>query len=168
MKIMAAKNLNEVSKLIVPLLDDNIVHDDISLESGFINAFTTDIDRPYLENYIFLLYKTVNSLQSLNMFCKFSDLDTVYNVQYFTINKEHYSLYTFTRTNSNNDIKNLLNGSGCISVQSKLNIYNFWKDVPSESYNYELFLPQFKFGTILNRITPERDYCHYKQEMPDN
>lgn len=39
---MVLKNLNDVSIYIVPLCDDNITWRDLTVESGFINAFTSD------------------------------------------------------------------------------------------------------------------------------
>lgn len=41
-KEMVLKNLNDVSIYIVPLLDDNLTWNDLTVESGYINAYTTD------------------------------------------------------------------------------------------------------------------------------
>ena len=38
---MVLKNLNDVSIYIVPLLDDNLTWNDLTVESGYINAYTT-------------------------------------------------------------------------------------------------------------------------------
>ena len=56
MKPMELKNYNLTTKLIIPLLDDNIVLEDVSEESGFVNAYTDDINKPFYDNHIFLLY----------------------------------------------------------------------------------------------------------------
>ena len=56
MKPMELKNYNLTTKLIIPLLDDNIVLEDVSEESGFINAFTDDINKPFYDNHIFFIF----------------------------------------------------------------------------------------------------------------
>lgn len=155
---MAAKNLNSVAKLIIPLLDDNITHNDISYESGFVNAYTEDKNRPYLEDYIFLLYdSSFNTIESLNRFLKFRQLDTLYSTRYIKIDKKHYTVYTFTKANNRSAINNIIQGSTA-PVNAKLEIYNFWKIVPSESYNYEIFLPQYRFGEFATATMAEEDY----------
>ena len=76
MNLMELRNLNDVSTYILPLIDDSITLDDISINSGFINAYTEDINRPYLEDKVFLLYDSkVNTAESMNRFRKFRDLD---------------------------------------------------------------------------------------------
>ena len=52
---MVLKNLNDVSIYIVPLMDDNLTWQDLTVESGFINAYTSDKNRPYLEDKVFLV-----------------------------------------------------------------------------------------------------------------
>lgn len=169
MKEMEQKSLNAVSKLIVPLLDNSIDADDLSIDSGFVNAYTDDINKPYLDNHIFLLYdSSVNTVRSMNRFRKFRNLDSLFTSRYVTINKKHYIIYVFSRVSKSNEIKNILNGSGCIPVTAKLDIYNFWKDVPFESYNYEIFLPHFGFCKKVQEELPEEDYYPYEQEKPDS
>lgn len=156
---MAAKNLNHVAKLIVPLLDDNIVHDDISYESGFVNAYIDDINRPYLEDFIFLLYdSSFNTIESLNRFLKFRQLDTLHSMRYIKINKQHYTVYVFSKVNNKAVINNIIQGSATTPATAKLDIYNFWKDVPSEGYNHEIFLPQYRFCHPIKATLAEEDY----------
>ena len=82
-------NLNDVSIYIVPLIDPNISLVDISVESGFVNAYTEDIDRPYLEDKVFMLYDTsVNTVESMNRYLKFSKLDTLHHIKYIKIDKK--------------------------------------------------------------------------------
>ena len=42
--------------MIIPLIDESFTTDDFSKEAGFIDAFDTDINKPYLDNHIFLMY----------------------------------------------------------------------------------------------------------------
>ena len=82
MKPTELKNYNLTTKLIVPLLDDNIVLEDVSEESGFVNAYTDDINKPFYDNHIFLLYKSVDTIESLRRFQKFNKLTTIHNIRY--------------------------------------------------------------------------------------
>ena len=43
-------------KLIIPLLDKSLTKEDISPEAGFVDAYNYDINRPALENCVFLMY----------------------------------------------------------------------------------------------------------------
>ena len=105
MNLMELRNLNDVSTYILPLIDDSITLDDISINSGFINAYTEDINRPYLEDKVFLLYDSkVNTAESMNRFRKFRDLDTLYNMKYIQINKHPYTVYCFSNPTYKKDI----------------------------------------------------------------
>lgn len=160
-----SKNLNDVSKFIVPLLDDNLTLEDISEESGFVNAFSTDKNRPYLEDKVFLLYKsTTNTVESLTRFRKFNSLDTIYNTRFITIKGEHYTVYAFNRVAYRKDIKNLLTGNSLVSLQAKLEISNFWKTLPTDDLNLRLFLPHYRFAENIEATVPEEDFYPYEQK----
>lgn len=74
---MILKNLNDVSIYIVPLCDNNITWRDLTVESGFINAFTIDKNRPFLEDKVFLVYdSSVNTAESLETHSKMCKLDS--------------------------------------------------------------------------------------------
>ena len=68
-----------LAKLIIPLLDDNITREDVSPNSGFVGIYTEDINKPYLDNHIFLLYDSeVNTIEAMNRHKKFKLLDDIY------------------------------------------------------------------------------------------
>lgn len=158
-----SKNLNDVSIFIVPLLDDNITQSDLSEESGFVNAYTNDINRPYLYDNIFLMYKSsANTIESMNRFKKFKQLDTIHNTIYITINGEHYIVYTFQKVKNRLDVKNLLIGSKCIDLNSKLYISNFWGCTTANDLTYRLFLPHYKLGDTIEATFPEEDFYPYE------
>ena len=116
MKPMELKNYNLTTKLIIPLLDDNILLEDVSEESGFVNAYTDDINKPFYDNHIFLLYKSVDTIESLRRFQKFNKLTTIHNIRYITINNEHYIVYTFVKINK--DINNILKCGQCFNPKN--------------------------------------------------
>lgn len=162
MKAMVSKDLNDVSVFITPLLNDKLTVKDLTVESGFINAYTSDINRPYLEDKIFLLYDSqINTKESLERFCKFKNLDTLHNIKYITINKHHYTVYCFSNPKYKKEINNLISIGKTNNLDTNLKIYNFWKDVPIPKLNERLFFPNCSFGESINAELPEEDYYDY-------
>ena len=158
MKPMESKNYNLTTKLIIPLLDDNITLEDVSEKSGFIGAYNYDINRPYLENHIFLMYKSIDTIECLNRYQKFNKLDTIYNKTYITIKGEHYIVYTFVKTN--NEINKILKCGQCFNPKNSLKINNFWKNIDNDMFQ-RLFAPQFEYSKKINDVLPEEDYYSY-------
>ena len=127
---MELKNLNDVSTYILPLVDDSITLDDVSTNSGFINAYTEDINRPYLEDKVFLLYDSkVNTVESMNRFRKFRDLDTLYNMKYIQINKHPYTVYCFSNPTNKKDISSLISIGKKIKTNESFKLIKFWNIV---------------------------------------
>lgn len=161
---MELKSLNDVSVYIVPLLDDNLTWVDLTLESGFINAFTTDINRPYLEDKVFLVYdSSVNTIESLTRFRKFSHLDTIYNIRYITINKKHYTVYCFSNPKYKKDIRCLQDIGKTYSSDAMLEINRFWNGVNVPELAMRLFYPNYRFGERIEAELPEEDYYSYEE-----
>mgnify|MGYP007054770753 CR=1 FL=1 len=154
-----------VTKLLIPLLDDNITKEDVSPNSGFVAAYTEDINRPYLDNHIFLLYDTeVNTIEAMNRYKKFRCLDTLYNYRYVIVNRKHYMIYTFTRVN-NKEITNIINTGLVSKHKDALNIYNFWKDL-DEDTTRRIFKLKYSNSIELIHSVPEEDYYPYEDKLP--
>lgn len=165
---MVLKNLNDVSIYIVPLLDDNLTWRDLTIESGFVNAYTSDINRPYLEDKVFLMYDSeVNTRESLERFCKFRGLDTLYNTRYITINKHHYTVYCFDNPNYKKDISNLQVNGKTYSAEAKREIATFWNNVPVPELANRLYYEHYRFGESISAQLPEEDYYPYEESPVD-
>lgn len=160
---MELKNLNDVSIYIVPLIDDNITQEDLTEESGFVNAFTTDKNRPSLEDKVFLLYDSkVNTVNSMNTHRKLSNLDTLHNTIYITIDKKHYTVYCINRIKYKKDIHNLISSGKTYSLDASLEINRFWNNVPVPELSMRLFYDFYRFGESISATLPEEDYYSYK------
>jgi len=149
---------NNLEYFIIPLLDDNIVYADISEASGFVGLYTEDINIPQLDNHIFLMYKSLNTNESLNRFIKFEHLDTILSRRYIIINNEHYIVYCFIKNpSSKTNIDNLLQGINQLSVNEKTSIYGFWN---SHAMTTELVKRLYVDETFIvpKLILPEEDY----------
>lgn len=162
MKEMVLKNYNLIAKLIVPLLDENIKLEDLSKESGFVNAYTEDINKPFYYNHIFLLYESVDTKESLERFQKFNKLKTIHNRRYVTINNKHYIVYTFIKINK--DINNILKCGQVFNPKNSLIINKFWKDLDSEMFQ-KCFHPRYELSEEIKDILPEEDYYPYEPQL---
>lgn len=161
-RIMELKNLNDVSIYIVPLCDDNITWRDLTVESGFVNAYTSDINRPYLEDKVFLVYdSSVNTRESVDRYCKFKKLDTIYNTTYITIEHKHYIVYCFSNLKYKKDINSLKSCGKAFSLTAKLEINKFWSNVPVPELALRLFYFDYRFGEPIEAELPEEDYYAY-------
>lgn len=90
--------MNLHHKLIFPLLDENLELEDISKESGFSGIFESDINRFWLDNHIFLLYKRTMDPQSLKTRKKLFKSPNLSGLWKIKIKGVLYTLFCFTRT----------------------------------------------------------------------
>lgn len=155
---MELNKLNDVSIYMVPLCDSNITWQDLTVEAGYVNAYTTDKNRPYLEDKVFLVYKSnVNTKESLERFIKFSHLETVHTIRYVKINKKHYTIYCFSNPKYIKDIKYLRNMGKPLTTKASLDIYKFWNNVPVPDLDDRLFSSYYKLGDFIEAEIPEED-----------
>lgn len=161
---MELKNLNDVSIYIAPLCNDNITWEDLTVESGFVNAFTSDKNRPYLEDKVFFVYdSSVNTKESLNRFLKFRQLGTIYNTHYITIKKKHYTVYCFSNPKYKKDIDRLRINGKTYNLKTALEINRFWNNVPVPELEERLFYNHYRFGESIEAEIPEEDYYSYME-----
>ncbi len=160
---MLLKGLNDVSIYIVPLMSDKLTWQDLTVESGFINAYTSDKNRPYLEDKIFLVYDSkVNTKESLERYTKFEHLETVYNKRYITINKHPYTVYCFSNPKYNKDISRLKSIGKLNSIATAKEILYFWNNVPVPELIERLYYPTYRIGESIEAELPEEDHYPYE------
>ena len=152
---MELKNYSDTASLIVPLIDEGICEEDLSEDAGFVDAFTYDKNRPYLDKHCFLMYKNTGTIQSLNTKKKLSSLPTYYNKRFVKIKGEHYTVFTFVILNK--DIEQLKKGCLFKDTKSQVRILNFWSTKSDDLAN-QVLLSNFRFGYPINNVLPEIDY----------
>ena len=158
MKVMEQKDYNDVTIYLLPLIDENITYRDISQDSGFVKAFNSDINRPYLENVIHLMYKPTITKQGLETFTKLNCLDTLYNTRNVIIDSVHYVIFSFTTTKNKKEIISLTSGKK-VNPKAVNEIYGFWKDIAmTTDFIYTLFYPNYNLGKKIFDELPEEDY----------
>lgn len=143
-------------KLIIPLLDDNISSEDISSETGFVDGYTTDKNKPGNEGCIFLMYDCDSKTpQAYNRDCKFRKSPFLKSSRIIRVDNHPYILYTFTVINK--DIKQFRKGLQWTSYDSFNKIVSFWN--PNEKDVFDALMWHWKPYEISNKSVPEEDYA---------
>lgn len=149
-------------KLIIPLLDKEITKEDLSLEAGFIDAYNYDINRPTLENCIFLMYDATSRTKEANdRYYKFSKLNTIRSCKTIYINKKPYFVYAFVIIDT--DIKNLLKGLRHTKTSSYSHFIRFW-GATDGLVNQYIVCPTMLFNYEQHSV-PEADYQYSLDEI---
>lgn len=116
--------MKNYEKIIIPLIDDKLTLDDISEKVGFVGVYTEDIDRPYLDNHIFIMYDYSNTVEFNKIFYKFRALKSFYNYKLVYIDGKAKVIFAFT---TNFFIKNILSGGWILGDDNRLRILRFWQ-----------------------------------------
>ena len=83
-------------KTVIPFIDKNIIPKDLSIISGFIDAYRFDENRPSIQNCIFLMYdNSVKTKESFDRFIRFRDIQSLRSVKTYHINGKSYTIYAF-------------------------------------------------------------------------
>lgn len=142
--------------MIIPLLDDKITLQDISTEAGFIDAYSADINRPYLCDNIFLLYSPkLNTEESIERNERFKSLSSLYNRYEIYINGNYLILYVFT---INKAIKSIINDSLMLSKKDVMRIIAFWNLTDADINSYMLDPLYVMYNKFVEKVVPEEDY----------
>ena len=143
------------TKLILPLIDKSLKLEDLSYKTGFVDAYTLDINRPSLTNHVFLLYKRVMTPESIKTREKLSKLSCFYNKKNMKINNVLYVLFSFT---INSKIK-LIKNNGCLLLvkDDKANIGKFWSYTDVDVTDFLLGFSYLGDG-FKDDVVPEEDY----------
>ena len=144
--------MSNIAKLIIPCIDNTLSLEDFSDDAGFVDCYTEDINRPYLDYHIFLMYKW-GKIKSTKVFYKIKKIPSFYGYKIIYINGESYIIYTFT---SNCLINRLKSGLTILGDINKARILRFW------SFKDSWVTSNVMRGTItcgpLPNIVPEEDY----------
>lgn len=147
-------------KMLLALIDDKITKEDISENFGFVGLYIGDINRPFLDNHIFLLYEIGEHLEgAVDVHRKLKQCKNLYNRYSLKINGKYYYSYCFTI--SNKEIRQIINKKILFNFNDKthLKIYKFWSFDDDDINYYTLHqndLLQYKEPNF--KIIPEEDY----------
>lgn len=143
-------------KLIIPLLDTRLSKIITTPKSGFINAFTYDINRPGLDNHIFLMYE-FEAEHTKEMLTRSYILANLIKCKPYLhrINGKWVSIYALPITNGRAR-KYKITKYPFFSNEDILKIINFWGT--SDKDVNEFITEQTKIIKFEENIIPEEDY----------
>lgn len=152
------------TKFIVPLLFKNYSRFLSYSNFGFVNAYLTDKNRPYLDKHLFMVYETTSSVT------KFKELDDAmrshpnfYSHYSVKVNGKFYEVYSFLRDVGpyKEEIAELINENyHLIRYDTKIKILDFWPfGIKSPEHKYlfnldDVITPKLE---LLKEIIPEED-----------
>lgn len=149
-------------KCILPLIDERLTRNDISKESGFVNAYLYDQNRPSLEQCCFLLYdNSVRSKQQMLTWTKLRQLKLLRSIKVIYVNKKSYTVYAFQFFDMAS--KYLFKGRNPKGNQIARILY-FWGN-NDDDLNNRLFNSDLKIYGVDTSSVPEEDYAMDAKEF---
>lgn len=131
------KELTRSAKYILPLL---FKYDEI-ITNGFDNVYTEDINRPWLENKIFITYEYQYERGAMHKVV--SEHPDFYDRYWTTIDGITYSVYVFNQNPELRTVyKMILNGMASgLTDERKKTIIQFWPIYLTEIMGRDRYLP---------------------------
>lgn len=118
--------MNQIEKLLIPLIDENISFDDVNT-NDFIGVYTEDINSPGLD-YIYLVF--VYDISNLRPKLATNAIDYVRRIGNVLCH-----IYKFPRITT--DIQKILSGNYTqLSNKGISNVYSFWNGIDNITANY--------------------------------
>lgn len=116
--------MSHVKNAAVCLLDDKVTFDDIGPESGLVDAYFYDMDRPFLDNHMFLMYDPESKKDKAGYaISHMKTIDSFYNSRVIRVDGKHYYVYAYTLNPAQKKMKN---GIFDCSDSQKKRIIKFW------------------------------------------
>lgn len=150
----------------LPLVDESFTQEDFSKESGFVDVYDTDINRPYLDNHIFIMYDLkVKTKEAMRRYNKFAKLKTLQGRRVIYVDGHPYLVYAFVRLNEELKLDKKEKRGNVIYSKNKIRLMKFWKGM-DDDINYKLAENISWQPTPLTSV-PEEDYMVPIEEMFD-
>ena len=148
---MIIGNKTYTTRYILPFLFNN--KEIFCDEYGFINAYSSDINRPYLDNHVFILFEyDPSKYDHINKYVRKNKY--FYDSKHIFINGVFYIEYIMVIIDNKSLINNIKEGEfSSISTEDRFKIINFWKDI---SYSYLKDLLKDKFDLLEIKTLEER------------
>lgn len=144
-------------KIIIPLLDKNITKDMISKEAGFVDAFSEDINKPFLDHHIFLMYdlEIERTPKVVNRMCKFAHVLKT-KPYLHKINGHWYQIYALPKMGAAN-LYTKFSYPIMMTEKDDLRLIDFW-GTSDDDINHYILRPESKNPKFESKQIPEEDY----------
>lgn len=152
-------------KAIIPLLGDTVKLEDIDTKKGFVGAYSYDINRPSLDQHVFLMYVYIVTPFFLERDARLKQLPTFRSRR--TVHIKDFCLVCYTFGNNIEPIRNIISDSWLLDDKDKLRIFKFWNFL-DDDINWYMLHPEEKiFGeTFKQVVVPEWDCPKEERFMP--
>lgn len=142
-------------KLIIPLLDLNLIQEDFDENCGFIDAYVHDKNKPYIDDCIFLMYEIPKNKEKFaEREQRFSKCKNIKRAYVGTINEKPYKIFAFPIIEKS-DIKRIYKGLKPQKQKNVVRILSFWRGNEQDVNNVMLSSRNFKIDW---KTIPEFDY----------
>lgn len=161
---MIIGNRTLTTRYILPFLFDSSKL--FSNEYKFVNAYISDINRPYLDSHIFVLFEYDTNVHSnINNYMKKNRY--LYDNKLISINNTLYQEYIFVIPNEyKNVIQTIKEGFyNDLSYKYKEKIIHFWNDT---NLSYLKGLLETKYGITEYKSLEERKEIVGEEDLPAN
>lgn len=149
--------MSHLVEIALPFVNKNLTYDDIAKDTGFVDAFFYDINKPYKDHHFFMLYDLHREKGDAvsRAVDKLNHLNNLYDWRVIYVNKHPYVLYSFT---TNKVIEDIKKGFIPTREKQKFQLDNFWR-----TKNYWIFDNIIVGGTSYYEPdekdeVPEEDY----------
>ena len=140
-------------KLIVPLLDGGFTSDLFTPKAGFVDLYTDDINSPWLDNHVFLLYLAdLSDIDNYKRHEKMLQMKNLCCYRYVRIQGVLLLEYAFCRVT--NSIRQLLKGRNILTDNEKYDILQFWDN----DHAVCMAISTNMSFDPCNAVVPEQDY----------
>lgn len=144
-------------KFLLALVDNELTREDISEKNGFIGLYIGDINRPYLDKHIFLMYSADNvQAGAVDVLKRLQTYKNYYNRYFIKIKGKPYVLYAFIKMNK--DIEKVIQGKilTSLDLDSLKRVFKFWDFEDKDVNDYIFFRNEYVIPTFSE--VPEEDY----------
>lgn len=143
-------------KILIPLLDPVLKKEDLTKESGFVDAYVFDKNRPYIENSVFLMYdlSVVGDIPNEREY-RMRSCKNVSGTLIEFIDGKAYKIYTFPLIGA--DIKKVFKGFKPTSIEGANRVLGFWYGTDS-SVNMTMLDRSVTKMYLDWKTVPEFDY----------
>lgn len=149
-------------KILIVLLDCDLIREDFSKDAGFVDCFTMDPDRPSGGHRLYLMYDgRKNTNESIRVHRKLNKHRNVIHQYTRLVDNNAYYIYELYIPKS---IKNGLDLPFSLTDDEKDEVNKFWddNDVRYHMYNYRTFTPNWEHCAPLDNRRYIWEYPEYQ------
>lgn len=148
------KKLNIATFFLLPLIDSTTSFSDYT-KAGFINLYTDDINRPYINDKIFLVFNSAK-LRSSNLFSQLKSNSLFYNDYSIRVKGEWCAVLVFIKPiNHKYEISVMQKTPQLITYTTKITILNYWQ-LDINSLMHKALFDGFEIKNFYQHL-PEED-----------